>query len=197
MKDLFLMWRYPRMIAYVITTATLYVVLMIPLKGILITPQVDVGRIGIVVPIVFSFLFGPAAAWGAALGNVVGDYIGAQLNVGSIFGFIANFLIGYIPYRAWDAMTEEEPDMRSFKKVLIFVYIAILVNVIAGVVIGWGLNWLGWVPFSVIAGIIALTNSVWATTLGPILQGPLYRVAKGAFPLYHEITHKKWTCYLF
>jgi energy-coupling factor transport system substrate-specific component len=49
---------------------------------------------------VFSILFGPAAAWGSAFGNLIGDFFGT-LGLGSIFGFVGNFLYAYIPYRLW------------------------------------------------------------------------------------------------
>ena len=185
MRELVLMWRETRMVSYVGITAAFYVVLLIPFKGITVG-IVDVGRVGIVIPIIFSFLFGPAAAWGAAIGNLIGDIFGV-LNVGSLFGFVANFLIGYIPYRSWEVLTEDKPDMKSPKTIFLFIYLAILVNVIAGVIIGWGLDWLGIIPFAFVSILIVLTNLIWATTLGPFLQGVIYRSVKDSFPLYPDI----------
>jgi len=38
------------------------------------------------IPVVCSFLFGPAAAWGSAIGNMIGDFFGG-VGPGDIFGF--------------------------------------------------------------------------------------------------------------
>jgi len=38
-----------------------------------------------------SFLFGPAAAFGAAFGNLIADMLGGMLGIGSLFGFVGNF----------------------------------------------------------------------------------------------------------
>src|SRR5207237_1385035 len=63
-------------------------------------------------PIVCSFLFGPAAAWGAAFGNLIGDFF-TGLGPGDIFGFIGNFLYALVPYRLWRACAAGDPLPRT------------------------------------------------------------------------------------
>ncbi|HEX3002446.1 MAG TPA: QueT transporter family protein, partial [Methanoregula sp.] len=50
-------------------------------------------------PVPLGILFGPAAAWGLGIGNLVGDYFGGSWSVMSIFGFLINILIPYLSYR--------------------------------------------------------------------------------------------------
>jgi energy-coupling factor transport system substrate-specific component len=191
MLELITMWKNPRLVAAVALTAALYAASLVPLKGFTaVNGMVDLGRVGIAIPIVFSFLFGPAAAWGAALGNVIGDIAGAQFNAGSIFGFLANLLIGYVPYRIWTSVTLEKPEMKKPLRLLLFVAISILVCLIAGVIIGWGLNWLGWVPFIIIAPIIAITNSIWAISIGPIFLSLTYNFVENRKMLYYQVENK-------
>ena len=51
-------------------------------------------------PVVLGIFFGPAAAWGLGIGNIVGDLAGSW-SLMSIFGFIVNFLYPYLSYLLW------------------------------------------------------------------------------------------------
>ncbi len=104
MRDAVVMWREPRLVVLVGVCAAVYAAAMIPFKFLIVFPGLAEVRPAAVLPIVFSFLFGPAGAWGSALGNVVGDVLGGMLGPGSIFGAFANFAYGYIPYKLWDAL---------------------------------------------------------------------------------------------
>jgi hypothetical protein len=88
--------------------AAVYAATMIPFKVLVIFPGLAEVRPAAVFPVVFSFLFGPAGAWGAAFGNVVGDMLGGMLGPGSLFGFLANFAYGYIPYKLWEALYKDK-----------------------------------------------------------------------------------------
>src|SRR4030066_2341385 len=94
------MWRHTKMVVLVALTAAVYAAILIPLKGIPLVPGFTEIRPANVVPVVFSLLFGPAGAWGAAFGNLIGDFFGT-LGLGSIFGFWGNFLAAYLPYKVW------------------------------------------------------------------------------------------------
>lgn len=186
LKDLVTMWKNRKMIAAVGLTAAAYFASLVLIPDFLVVPRIGILRIGIVIPIVFSFLFGPAAAWGSGFANVLGDIAKGQFDVSSLFGFIGNFAIGYIPYRFWSALTRSAPDMKTGRKILFFVYTAVLVNVVAGDVIGWGVNWLFGVSFAVVAISIALSNSFWAVTVGSLLQALVYRYFKARYPFYAD-----------
>src|SRR5512138_900497 len=123
MLELVSMWRQPKMIAYFALTTTLYAALLYPVSQFsLFGLQADYLRFAMCIPVAFGFFFGPAAAWGAGFGNLIFD---ATTNSGltwiSILGFLGNFLIAYLPYTLWTKITTEHPDMRSTKKLTLFI----------------------------------------------------------------------------
>lgn len=191
MKDLITMWKNKKMVAAVGLTAATYFASLVLIPDFLIVPRIGILRIGIAIPIVFSFFFGPAAAWGAGFANVLGDLAKGQFDSSSLFGFIGNFAVGYIPYRFWRSLTRSNADMMTATKIILFVYIAVLVNVVAGDVIGWGVGWLFGASFAVVAISIALSNSFWAVTVGSVLQAVVYRYFRAQYPFYADKVNPK------
>ena len=182
------------MIVFMLLTAVLYMVSLYPLQGLtLFGGYTDFGRIGVAFPVAFSFLFGPAAAWGAAIGNILTDVAVQHVDVSSIFGFAGNLLLGYIPYKLWSTITADEPNLRSAINFFLFVGLAVLACVICGLVIGWGLNWLGLASFMPTSAIIAVTNALWATTAGSILLAFTYKYFRKRKLLYSNILNIKHT----
>ena len=176
------------MIALVVLTAVLYEALIFPTQGYTIFGgHADFGRVGVGIPVAFSFLFGPAAAWGAAIGNIFRDLITGGLDWASIPGFIGNFLIGYLPYKLWSKITMEKPDLRSLKKVGLFVGLAVLPCILCGVIIGFGLDLLGLAPFIPTGPLIGLSNSLWAIILGAIVLAAAYPYVSKHKLLYTDI----------
>src|ERR1700675_2341079 len=100
MRDLIDMWSNTRMVVLTAMSASLYAAILIPFKVLPIIPGVTELRPANAVPGVCSLLFGPAAAWGAAIGNVTGDFF-AGIGPGHLCGFVGNLLYGLIPYKAW------------------------------------------------------------------------------------------------
>lgn len=192
MIDLLEMWKKPKMILFVFLTAVLYIALIFPTMSLTIFGgHADFGRVGIGVPVAFSFLFGPAAAWGAAIGNIFRDIITGGIDLASIPGFVGNFLVGYLPYKLWSLITTEKPDLRSLKKIGLFVAVAVIPCILCGVIIGTGLDVLGIAPFIPTGPLIALSNSVWAVLLGSILLAIIYPYASKRKLLYTDILGKK------
>jgi energy-coupling factor transport system substrate-specific component len=192
MIDLLEMWKNPKMIAFMLLTAVLYVALIFPTQELTIfNGHADFGRVGIGIPAAFSFLFGPAAAWGSAIANVIHDIITGHLNWASIPGFIGNFLIGYLPYKVWSLITTEKPDLRSAKKVGLFVGVTVLPCILCGVIIGASLDVLGLAPFIPTGPLIALTDTVWALLLGSIVLAAAYPYVSRHKLLYTDILGKK------
>ena len=97
------MWRSTRMVVLTAISAALYAAILIPFKVVPLIPGITEFRPANAVPIVCSFLFGPAGAWGAAFGNLIGDFFGG-LGPGDLFGFVANLAYGFVPYALWDAL---------------------------------------------------------------------------------------------
>jgi energy-coupling factor transport system substrate-specific component len=178
------------MVVFTAICASLYAAILIPFKVIPIIPGVTEFRPANAVPVVCSFLFGPAAAWGSAIGNVIGDFFGG-LGPGDLFGFIGNFLYGLVPYKVWEAIAKEEPVLKTPLAWVKFTFAVFLASGLCALTIGWGINLLGFVPFSVLGNIILINNFVVAIILSPLLLAVLYpRVQKGHL-LYHHFLPRR------
>lgn len=186
MREAFTMWRNTRMVVLTAMTASLYAAILIPFKVLPLIPGVTEFRPANAVPVVCSFLFGPAAAWGAAIGNVIGDFFGG-LGPGDVFGFAGNFLYGFVPYKAWRALTDADPVPRSPATWIAFLAVVALSAGACALPIGWGLNLLGFVPFSILGNIILLNNGVVAAVLSPLLLATIYPRVKRARLRYEDV----------
>jgi energy-coupling factor transport system substrate-specific component len=184
--ELFAMWSSTRMVVLTAMSASLYAAILIPFKVIPIIPGVTELRPANAVPVVCSFLFGPAAAWGAAIGNVIGDFFGG-LGPGDVFGCAANLLYGLAPYRIWRALGGDRPVPVSVKDWLRFGVSVFGGAAVCALVVGWGLNLLGFIPFTVLGNIVLVNNMVAAGILAPLILRLLHpRVARARL-LYSDV----------
>lgn len=183
MKEVFSMWKSTKMVVLVALCAGLYAALLIPFKSIVLVPGITEVRPASALPVVMGLLFGPAGAWGAAIGNLIGDFFGS-LGIGSIFGFLGNFMFAYIPYKVWNNMglvnkNDQEPDLKSGRKIGVFIVAAIGGSLSCALIIGWGLEALGMVPFAALGAIVSINNLIPSIVLGIPLLLVLYpRVKK-------------------
>src|SRR5947209_18647823 len=95
--ELRLMWRNTRMVVLCVLSAALYAAVLVPFKVVPLIPGVTELRPGNAIPVVCSLLFGPAAAWGAAIGSMIGDFFGG-VGPGDVFGVFGQIAYTYIPY---------------------------------------------------------------------------------------------------
>jgi energy-coupling factor transport system substrate-specific component len=178
MKEVFTMWRHTQMVVLVALSAAIYAAVLIPFKGFPIVPGYIELRPANAFPIVFGLLFGPAGAWGAAIGNTIGDFVGGTLTVGSIGGFVGNFFLALLPYKMWSAFFRRDENMEenvdSAKKFGVFILLVILSSAVCAVIIAWWLDLLAFFPFAVFFALIFFNNAVMGGVLGPILLLALY-----------------------
>jgi energy-coupling factor transport system substrate-specific component len=185
MKEVITMWKNTRMIILVALSAAIYAVFLIVFKaGIPIIPGITEVRPANVFPPVFSLLFGPAGAWGSAIGNLIGDLFGGTLGIGSLFGFVGNFFLGYIPYKMWGCVfgltdgdisqTTSRGKSLFNKKLIAFEIVALTASAACGIIIAWYLDLAGIVPFAFLSITITINNFAAACILGPILLVLLY-----------------------
>lgn len=194
-KEIFSMWKYGVMVAVTILCAGIYMLFLLPTKSIPIIPGVTEIRPASLLPVLFGLLFGPAGAWGSAIGNLGGDFFGT-LSIGSAFGFVGNFMYAYIPYKLWNRLKpkfgeDNTPTINSAWKLAQFGIIAFIASTACAVIIAWGFEVLDWVGFSTLAVIITLNNSVITLLLGPIILPVLYSLAKKNKLLWTDIMHGK------
>jgi len=194
-RDAIDMWGNTRMVVLTAMTSALYAAILIPFKVLPIIPGITEFRVANAVPVICSFLFGPAAAWGSAIGNVIGDFFGG-IGPGDLFGFAGNFLYGYIPYKTWELVSSRDPvptwhgRWRSFlldPEWLKFIAVVLLGCAACALVVGWGLNALGFVPFQVLGNIVLVNNLAVAGTVGPLLLAVLYPRVKRGRLLYRDV----------
>jgi len=181
MKEVVSMWKNTRMIILVALSAAIYAAFLIVFKGgIVIVPGVTEVRPANVFPPVFGLLFGPAGAWGAAIGNFIGDLFGGTLGPGSIFGFFGNFFLGFVPYKMWGATWglvkkgDMAQNVNSIQKIIAFEIVAFVASAACAIVIAWYLDLAGMIPFAFLGLVITFNNFLAAAVAGPILLALLY-----------------------
>ncbi len=102
------------------------------------------------------------------------------MGVGSIFGFIGNFFLGYIPYKMWGACfglvskAKMDQNTNSGKKLAAFEIVSLTSSAACGIIIAWWLDLTKIVPFAFLSITITLNNFLAACVLGPILLLLLY-----------------------
>ncbi len=153
--------------------ASFYAAVLIPFMVVPIIPGVTHFRPANALPVVCSFLFGPAAVWGAAIGNLIGDFF-AGLGPGDVFGFTGNFLYALAPYRLWRACGTGDPVPTTPGAWILFVVVVAVGASLCAATVGFGLQILGFVPFSVLANVIIVNNMLTALVLAPLLLAVLY-----------------------
>ena len=176
--EIFSLWRDTRHVVLVSALAAIYAAVLIPFKTLVLLPGVTEVRPAVALPVVFSLLFGPAAAWGSAIGNTIGDVFGS-FGPGTFFGFIGNFLYGYVPHRVWVAWRSTPPRFKTAGDWMAFVLAVLAASGACAIVVGWGIDMLGLFPFRAIAGLVLLNNVLVSLALGsPLLIAITPRVAR-------------------
>lgn len=177
MRDAIAMWRNTKMVVLVALSAALYAAILIPFKPIPIIPGITEIRPAAAIPIVTGLLFGPAAAWGCAMGNLIGDFFGT-VGPGSLFGLVGNFLLAYVPYRLWHLIFRGRPAVGSLRQLPGFALVTIAGSAACAVVIAYGIDLLGFAPYEIVATIITVNNCLVGIILGMPLLALLYPRAR-------------------
>jgi energy-coupling factor transport system substrate-specific component len=168
-------------------SAALYAAVLVPFKVVPLIPGVTELRPANAIPIVCSFLFGPAAAWGSAIGNMIGDFFGG-VGPGDIFGFFANLFYGYIPYKVWSIIAKgQSPISRSPLNVAKYVTACLAASVLCADLVGWGDNLLGFRPFSILGNVIIFNNMLSALFLSPLILIGVYPRVRAGRMLYADV----------
>jgi energy-coupling factor transport system substrate-specific component len=188
MNEIFRVWSRTREIVMMALTAAIYAGTLIPFKPIQIVPGLTELRPASVIPVLFGILFGPAAAWGSAIGNLIADFFG-MLSPVSAFGFIANFFFSYTAFKLWHGLVRDVT--MNFKKIGIFVFCGISSSLICALIVALGVQVLGFAPFRVLFFIVFINNSLMSCVLGPILMKLLYERIKKMGILYEQWSASK------
>ncbi len=187
MSELRSMWGNTRMVVLSAISAALYAAVLVPFKVVPLIPGVTELRPANAIPVVCSFLFGPAAAWGAAIGNMIGDFFGG-VGPADIFGFFANIVYGYVPYKVWQVLARgQEPVIRSPATAVKYTVACLLASTFCADIVGWGENLLALRPFLMLGNAIVFNNMLAAMLLSPFLLAAIYPRVKAGHLLYEDV----------
>jgi energy-coupling factor transport system substrate-specific component len=190
MKEIFRMWTHTQMITGFIVAAGLYAALLFVFAQVplWIIPGVTAVRPGNAIPPFTSMIFGPAAAWGSAVGNLIGfDILGGALTIGSIGGFIGNFFLGLVPYKIWQRVFREEPHCRTASSLIKFEFVILVHSGVVALIIPFWTELVGFIPFTPLAFIIFFNELISAGIIAPILMALVYPRAKRAGWLWTDV----------
>ncbi len=172
------------MIVLTAVVAAVYAAVLIPFKIFTLVPGLTEMRPAAAIPMVVSLFFGPAGAFGVALGNLIGDFAGT-LGWGSIFGLVGNFLLGYLPYKL--ILPRDGGYLTRPAQVLVYVVVAAITAASCATFIGWAVDLLGLAPFAVVANIIAINNLGFMLILSPLLIKALEKRVQRQGLMYYEV----------
>lgn len=91
------------------------------------------------IPIVAGLLFGPVGGLGCAAGNLIADCFGS-LNLTSLLGVAGNFLAAYLPYRIWYALSEERPNVHTWRNEFLYLWASVIGALSCAWILGFGLE---------------------------------------------------------
>jgi len=189
MRAVWTMWGNTRMIILVAVCAAIYGAALVAFKTALpIIPGFTELRVANIFPMVFGLLFGPAGAWGTAFGNFLGDLFGGTFGLGSIPGFVGNFLLGYLPYALWNRIIPSKKISREWKREsweswINYFFISFISSTACAVVISTFLDALGMVPYAVLTKIITVNDTL-ASWIGVILLISVFSATKEHLGLF-------------
>ncbi len=189
MKAAFRMWRNTRMVILVSVCAAIYGGALIVFKtAIPLVPGITEVRVANIFPMAFGLLFGPAGAWGTAIGNLIGDIFGGTLGPGSVPGFWGNFLLGYLPYTMWTTLLPFTKKSREWNfghwySWVNYMIIAFISSASCAVVISIVVDAFGIVPYAILTKLITFNNTL-ASWIGVLLLVSVSGVTKQQLGLF-------------
>jgi energy-coupling factor transport system substrate-specific component len=189
MKAVFAMWSNTRMIILTAVSAAVYSAALLAFKtAIPLIPGITEVRVGNIFPVPLGLMFGPAGAWGSAIGNLIGDIFGGTLTPGSLSGFVGNFLQAYLPYTLWTTLipfSQRSVDWnpRKGSNWVTYILVTLISSVACAVVISIFVDFVGLVPYKVLVRIISL-NNILGGLIGVILLTTVFKMVKDHLHLF-------------
>lgn len=130
---------------------------------------------------IFGMLFGIPGCLGCALGNLIADVFAGYLGIGSIGGFVGNFILSYVPYKLM-----KDHSMRSGRSWFDYYLWGVLVgSVWCAIYISWWLHFaypLVGLPIEVVWGwfcpFVIINNALMTAVVGEIIAFVLYPLVK-------------------
>jgi energy-coupling factor transport system substrate-specific component len=148
--------------------------------GVVFVPGIAYLRPAQAFTTVFGILFGLPGALGSGVGNFIGDIFAGTLTLGSVAGFIGNFMSAYIPYRI--VYAARHADLSSGADWARYIWAVVAGAFVIAFYIPWWLAVLqiipGEVAWTAVFGNIWLNGLVTPWILGGLLLKVLYPYVK-------------------
>lgn len=130
-----------------LVTAAAFAVLAAAFKVMVLVEGFTEVRPANAIPIIAGLAFGPVGALACGVGNMMGDLFGT-FDATSLLGFVGNFMAAFLPFKIWHLVSEEEPNVHTYKNLGLFCFISALSALTVAFLLGFGLEcFFGfWVP---------------------------------------------------
>lgn len=136
-----------------------------------------------------GMFFGPSGALGCAVGNFLSDLYGT-ISFKNVFGFLANFLFAWLPYRLWHTLLPVENHklqyITSNTTLLKYIFIIVFSTVASMSLLSSSFDILGICKFNVFFTPVVLYDIYFALFWGTTTFLIVYRL----FPQYIHIPYK-------
>ncbi|WP_418455773.1 SpoIIE family protein phosphatase [Allofournierella sp.] len=114
-----------------VLSAVIFFAVALPFRQLLnLMPGITEIRPANMIPPVLGLIWGPFAAGGIAIGNLISDMVSGSNAFICTTGFIANFLYAYLPYKLWYSVAVQEddlyPTLGSVRKILKYICVMLL-----------------------------------------------------------------------
>lgn len=124
----------------ILLCALVFIGMAIPFKVMVLIEGLTEVRPVNAVPVVAGLMFGPAGAWGCAIGNLISDLFGT-FSKASVLGFAGNFIAAYLPFKLWHILNRSEaPNAKSLKSIGLYIFISAIASISTGIFITCGLD---------------------------------------------------------
>jgi len=120
----------------VIITAVVFFIVTMPFRELFNVLGVTEMRPASALPPTFGLLFGIPGALGCAIGNLFADIASGYNSFILVWGFVAQFIYGILPYVLWKFISKSEIRLKNVKNILQYIVI-ILINSVAMAVMFW------------------------------------------------------------
>jgi hypothetical protein len=187
MHELLSVWIDRRGLKLIAANAVVYALVLIPFNQFQLEVAGIPFRPAAAIPVVCGIFFGPAAAWGLGIGNIVGDVFGSW-SLMSIIGFLINFMYPYLAYLLWHRFMRGKEEKMDAYTLVIFWIVTLVATFVCMTLLAAGGTVFFHRPFES-KFIQYYTNSIlFAMLVGPLLFRVLFEPLARRRLMYGE----KW-----
>lgn len=177
MKEIFTIFRKKEAWGHMLLSAVVFFAIALPFRTLFnLLPDVTEIRPANMVPLVFGIQFGPAAAWGIAVGNLISDILSGSNVFICMTGFVVNFFYTYIPYKLWYTLRLGKEPIHSVRlntvlEITKYILVVLIDSFITTVSLSLIFEVAGFQPFFSSFPLLFFNNFDFAIILGiPVLS---------------------------